>query len=88
MSRARLGSSAMGWVTGIVLYVIVWWVTLFAILPLWVTPSEPGDLGHASGAPQRPRLLLKAVITTAVAALIWLMIYFLVRSPWFSFREP
>jgi len=33
----------MGWVTGIVVYVLVWWVTLFAILPLWVTPSEPGE---------------------------------------------
>jgi predicted secreted protein len=88
MSRACWGRSVMGWVTGIVLYVIVWWVTLFAVLPLWVTPSEPGDLGHAAGAPQRPRLLLKAAITTMVAALIWLVIYFLVRSPWFSFREP
>jgi predicted secreted protein len=37
----------MGWVTGIVVYVIVWWVTLFAVLPLWVTPSEPNDPGHA-----------------------------------------
>lgn len=76
----------MGWVTGIIVYVIVWWVTLFAVLPLWVTPSEPGDPGHAAGAPQQPRLLLKAAVTTAVSAVIWLGIYLLVRSPWLSFR--
>ena len=35
----------MGWLTGIVVYVLVWWVTLFAILPLWVTPAEPEE-GH------------------------------------------
>ena len=76
----------MGWVTGIIVYVLVWWVTLFAVLPLWVTPSEPGDMGHDAGAPQHPRMLLKAAITTAVSAVIWLGIYFLVSSPWLSFR--
>ena len=78
----------MGWVTGIVVYVLVWWITLFAVLPLWVTPAEPDDPGHAAGAPQRPRLLLKMAITTVVSALIWLAIFMLVRSPWLSFREP
>jgi len=78
----------MGWVTGVVLYVIVWWITLFAVLPLWVTPAEPDDPGHPAGAPQQPRLLLKAAITTAVSALIWLAIYLVIKSPWFSFREP
>ena len=78
----------MGWVTGIVVYVLVWWVTLFAVLPLWVKPAEPDDPGHAAGAPQHPRLLLKMAITTAVSTLIWLAIYLLVKSPWLSFREP
>ena len=78
----------MGWVTGIVVYVLPWWVTLFAVLPLWVTPAEPDDPGHAAGAPQRPRLLLKAAITTVVSAVVWLAIYFLVSSPFLSFREP
>jgi predicted secreted protein len=78
----------MGWVTGIVVYVLVWWVTLFAVLPLWVTPAEPDDPGYAASAPQRPRLLLKVAITTMVSAVIWLGIYLLVISPWFSFREP
>lgn len=78
----------MGWVTGIVVYVLVWWVTLFAVLPLWVTPSEPDDPGHASGAPGKPRILLKLALTTAVSAVIWLMIHFVAISPWISFREP
>ncbi|MGA7265266.1 MAG: DUF1467 family protein [Stellaceae bacterium] len=78
----------MAWVTGIIVYVLVWWITLFAVLPLWVAPAEPDDPGHAAGAPQRPRILLKMAITTVVSALIWLAIYLLVKSPWLSFREP
>jgi predicted secreted protein len=78
----------MGWVTGIVVYLLVWWVTLFAVLPLWVTPADPDGPSCAAGAPARPRLLLKAAITTAASAVIWLLIFALVRSPWLSFREP
>jgi predicted secreted protein len=78
----------MAWVTGVVVYVLVWWITLFAVLPLWVTPAEPDDPGYAAGAPSRPRLVLKMAITTVVSALIWLAIYLLTRSPWLSFREP
>ena len=44
----------MTWLTGIVVYVLVWWVTLFAVLPLWVTPADPGEIGHDPGAPQHP----------------------------------
>ena len=76
----------MNWLTGIVVYILVWWVTLLAVLPLWVTPTEPGEIGHASGAPRRPRLGLKLALTTAVAAAIWLGIYVVVKEPWFSFR--
>jgi predicted secreted protein len=76
----------MNWFTGIILYVLVWWVTLFAILPLWIQPSEPGEIGHAAGAPKHPLLLRKAIVTSLVAAVIWLGIYLVVRSPWLSFR--
>ena len=78
----------MTWFTGAIVYVLVWWVTLFAVLPLWVTPAEPGDPGHAAGAPRRPRLVLKAAITTVVAAAIWLAIYFVLRSSWLGFGGP
>jgi predicted secreted protein len=76
----------MNWFTGLIVYVLVWWVTLFAVLPLWVAPAEPGDLGHAAGAPKQPRLARKALVTTLIAAVIWLAIEALVRSPWLSFR--
>lgn len=76
----------MTWFTGTVVYILVWWVVLFAVLPLWITPAEPDDPGFAAGAPQRPRLLLKAAVTTGVSAVIWLVIFLIVRSPWLSFH--
>jgi predicted secreted protein len=76
----------MNWLTGIVVYILVWWVTLFAILPLWVTPADPEEPGFAAGAPRRPLMLRKIAVTTVVAAIIWLGIYIVVSEPWFSFR--
>jgi predicted secreted protein len=76
----------MGWVTGIVVYILTWWVVLFAILPLWVTPSDPSDPHYATGAPKRPRMWLKAGVTSLVAAVVWAGIYVLVKEPWISFR--
>ena len=77
----------MGWFTGIVVYILVWWVTLFAMLPLWVTPSEPGELGHDAGAPRNPRLWQKAVITSVVAAIIWLGVDWVVTHHLINFRS-
>ena len=36
-------------VSGIVLYVIVWWVVVFAVLPWGVRTAAPGDPGAPIG---------------------------------------
>jgi predicted secreted protein len=76
----------MGWVTGIVVYVLTWWVVLFAILPFWVSPRDPGDEYFGTGAPRQAKMGLKVAVTSAVAALVWVGIYVLVKEPWISFR--
>ncbi|HZU90941.1 MAG TPA: DUF1467 family protein [Stellaceae bacterium] len=78
----------MNWVEGIVVYVLVWWVPLFAVLPLWVKPADPDDSGHAAGAPEQPHLVRKATAATGLAAVIWIVVFALVRLPWPSFRTP
>ncbi len=64
----------MNIVTGIVLYAIIWFMTLFLILPIRMTTQA--DVGqrvegtHAS-APETTHLKRRVVITTLVAAVIW-----------------
>jgi predicted secreted protein len=76
----------MGWVTGIVVYVLIWWVVLFAVLPLWVTPRAPDEPGYGTGAPHQPYMWRKVALTSAVAAIVWVGVYILVKEPWISFR--
>ena len=44
-------------VTGLAVYVVVWWIVLFAVLPWGVKPPETFVPGQAESAPENPRLL-------------------------------
>lgn len=77
----------MNWFVGIASYVVIWWITIFAVLPWGITPAEENDPGHAAGAPANPRLLLKAAITSVVAGLLWCIVYWMVTSGAISLRN-
>jgi predicted secreted protein len=78
----------MTWLQGVVAYVVIWWVVIFAVLPFGIRAVEEGDVGYAAGAPANPRLWLKAGVTTLVAAVIWTGLYLLIQSDLLSFRSP
>jgi predicted secreted protein len=78
---------AMGWATGIAIFITIWWVVIFAVLPWGVRTSEHVEKGHASGVPENPQLGRKALITTGISIVIWLGIELVVRSDLISFRE-
>jgi predicted secreted protein len=69
-------------------YVMIWWVVIFAVLPWGVRVPETHQPGHATSAPERPMLWRKAAITTAIAAVIWIGVYLLVESDLVTLREP
>jgi len=77
----------MSWATGLMVYLVIWWTVLFAILPLGVKRVESPGRGQEVGAPERPQLVRKAVITTIVAAVLWIAFFFLHQTDLFSFRE-
>ena len=69
--------------TAIAIYITMWWVTLFAILPLGVRSahedSGPPIAGADPGAPVAPRLMVKAVLTTAVSAALFVALIVAMR---------
>jgi len=77
----------VSWATGLMVYLVIWWTVLFAILPLGVKRVENPGRGQDQGAPEKPQLLRKAVITTVVASVLWLGFYFLHQMDVFSFRD-
>lgn len=77
----------MGWATGIMVYLVIWWIALFMVLPLGVKRVENPGRGQEPGAPERPELLRKAIITTIVAAVLWLAFYGFYQLDLLSFRR-
>ncbi len=78
----------MGWFTATVLYILIWWVALFAVLPLWTRPEQRPDKATGwRGAPERPLLGRKLLLTTFVALLIWGGCVAVIESGWISFRR-
>jgi predicted secreted protein len=74
--------------TGFVLFAIIWWTVLFAVLPIGVGPAHEDDgSGVQPGAPKNPRIGRKFAITTLVSAVVWLAIFGLVEANVFSFRD-
>jgi predicted secreted protein len=72
--------------SAIAIYFVVWWITLFLVLPWGVrNPHETGRRvgdGHEPGAPVDPRLALKAVVTTLLASVIFAAIYAVIAKGW------
>jgi predicted secreted protein len=67
---------------GAAIYLVIWWIVLFAMLPFGVrTAEESGERaspGFAESAPHRPRLLLKMIATTVVSAIVFAGVYAIV----------
>ena len=67
----------MNWFSAIVLFAVVWFLTLFVILPIGIrTQGEDGNVapGTPSSAPSNPEIRRKLAWTTAVATVIWAII--------------
>ncbi len=80
----------MGWATGTAVYLVIWWLVIFMVLP-WgaknVIDEDDVNKGHASSAPKNPRMVLKIAITTVISGALWGVVYTVIESGVISFRE-
>ena len=63
------------------MYVVIWWIVLFAMLPIGVrTQAEEGEIspGTAESAPHMPRLLPKMLATTVIASVLFGAFYVII----------
>ena len=74
-------------VTGIVVYILIWWLTLFTVLPWKVQPPRNPEKGHAAGAPERSMIVGKLVVTTLISAVLFAVVFALIDHDVISFRR-
>ncbi len=70
------------------IYFIIWWLVLFMVLPWGVRRVDPDDLlpGEDHGAPEKPRMLIKLLVTTVLSGIIFAGVYYSIVSGALSFR--
>ena len=74
----------IGPVTMLAIYIVCWWVVLFAILPLGMTQGaqeRPTD-GAQWGAPAQPNLKRKFITTSWVSLIVWAVVMVLIFIGW------
>ena len=72
----------------VVTYVCVWWVIFFMALPWGAAPPENPEPGHATSAPERPRMLIKVAVTTVLAGVVTYGVSLVVDSGLIALRPP
>ncbi len=65
----------MGIFQGIILYIMIYWLALFAVLPFGNAPAKEVQEGNTHSAPENPRLARKFLITGIVSAVLWLIVF-------------
>lgn len=58
-----------------VVFIVIWWLILFMVLPFGVRRTETPEAGHDPGAPARPMLWRKVAVTTAITLVLFAAVY-------------
>ncbi len=73
--------------TGMIVYLLVFWTTLFMVLPWGNQPKDKSETGMAGSAPINPRIKQKFLITFMVSTVIWGIIAVLIHIEVIDFYE-
>jgi len=71
---------------GFLIYMIIWWIVIFTILPIGITKPEKVEKGHAAGAPKNPLILKKFIITSLIAFVLWLIVFYIIKEGIFAYQ--
>ena len=76
-------------VTGsIILYVLIWWIAFFSILPIDVNRQKTNKInGEDAGSPENPKMLKKFIYCTSITSIIFIIIYLLIKYEYFNLRN-
>ena len=81
----------MGITGSIIVYVLIWWMIFFSVLPVGIQSNKEKYKerieGIDQGAPNNPKIGKKFLITTILTSIIFLLIYYLVKFNFLNLRE-
>ena len=81
----------MGITGSIIVYVMIWWIIFFSVLPVGIKSNKEAFRdsieGADPGAPKNPKIGKKFLITTIITSILFIMIYYIVDLGFFNLRK-
>ena len=81
----------MGITGSIIVYVMIWWIIFFSVLPIGIQSNKEVFKekieGMDPGAPNNPKIVKKFLITTIITSIIFIVIYYLVEFDLLNLRK-
>ena len=76
-------------ITGLaIIYIIIWWIVFFAILPIDVERKKIAKIeGEDPGSPENPKMLKKFIYCTVITTLLFIIIYLLIKFELLNLRN-
>ena len=71
-----------------IIYIIIWWIVFFAILPIDVERKKIVKVdGEDPGSPENPKMLKKFSYCTGITTIIFIAIYLLMKFEYLNLRN-
>ena len=81
----------MGITGSIIVYVMIWWIIFFSILPIGIKSNKEvfkdSIEGVDPGAPKNPKIGKKFFMTTIITSILFIVIYYFVNNGFFNLRN-
>ena len=76
-------------VTGLaIIYIIIWWIVYFAILPIDVQRQKTIKVdGEDPGSPENPKMLKKFIFCTGITTILFILIYLVMKFEYLNLRN-
>ena len=80
----------MGVTGAIIIYISIWWIVFFSVLPIGIKSQNIEFKDHLQGndpgAPKNPKIAKKFLITTLITSIIFAVIYYLSINNYLNLR--
>ena len=71
-----------------IIYIIIWWIVFFVILPIDVNREKSVKIaGEDAGSPENPKMLKKFIYCTGITSIIFIIIYLLIKYEYLNLRN-
>ena len=77
----------MDFVSGLVVFILLWWWVFLMSLPFGIKTPDEVESGHATAAPEKPMLKCKVTVSTAIATVLFGIVYWIIDTGFISLSQ-